>query len=101
MIVEALARVSRVLTVGTPTGDNADRFLADTLAVLLPLSLPDASEAVVDPLGEVRRQLPADIDQDALVPLFAAAPSGTEAVQEALRELLEAPLDLDSEDTAS
>jgi hypothetical protein len=100
-IVEALARVSRVLTVGTPTGDNADRFLADTLAVLLPLSLPDASEAVVDPLGEVRRQLPTDIDQDALVPLFAAAPSGTEAVQEALRELLEAPLDLDSEDTAS
>jgi|SRR5208282_1383229 len=99
-IVEALARVSRVLTVGTPTGDNADRFLADTLAVLLPLSLPDASEAVIDPLGEVRRQLPTDIDQDALVPLFAAAPSGTEAVQEALRELLEAPLDLDPEDTA-
>jgi hypothetical protein len=100
-IVEALARVSRVLTVGTPTGDNADRFLADALAVLLPLSLPDASEAVVDPLGEVRRQLPTDIDQDAIVRLFAAAPSGTEAVQEALRELLEAPLDLDSEDTAS
>ena len=53
-IVEALARVSRVLTVGTPTGDSADRFLADTLAVLLPLVLPDASEAVVDPLDEVR-----------------------------------------------
>jgi hypothetical protein len=100
-IVEALARVSRVLTVGTPTGDNADRFLADTLAVLLPLSLPDVSESVVDPLGEVRRQLPTDIDQDALVPLFAAAPRGTEAVQEALRELLEASLDLDSQDSAS
>jgi hypothetical protein len=100
-IVEALARVSRVLTVGTPTGDSADRFLADTLAVLLPLVLPDASEAVVDPLDEVRRQLPVDIDQDALVPLFTAARSGTEAVQEALRELLEDSLDLDSQDNAS
>jgi hypothetical protein len=88
-----------VLTVGTPTGDNADRFIEDTLAVLLPLSLPDASEAVVDPLGEVRRQLPGDIDQVDLVSLFAAAPGGTEAVQEALRELLEAALDI--EDTAS
>ena len=100
-IVEALARVSRVLTVGTPTGDSADRFLADTLAVLLPLVLPDASEAVVDPLDEVRRQLPVDIDQDALVPLFTAARSGTEAVQAALRELLEDSLDLDSQDNAS
>ena len=96
---EALPRVSRVLTVGTPTGDNADLFIEDTLAVLLPLSLPDASEAVVDPLGEVRRQLPGDIDQVDLVSLFAAAPGGTEAVQEALRELLEAALDI--EDTAS
>ncbi len=100
-IVEALARVSRVLTVGTPTGDNADRFLSDTLAVLLPLVLPDASEAVVDPLTEVRRQLPADIDQDVLAPLFAAAPTGTDAVKEALRLVLEAPLDLDAEDFAS
>jgi hypothetical protein len=100
-IIEALARVSRVLTVGTPTGDNADRFLADTLAILLPLSLPDASEAVVDPLGEVRRQLPPEMDQDVLISLFAAAPGGTEAVQEALREVLETPLILDPEDTAS
>lgn len=100
-IVEALARVSRVLTVGTPTGDNADRFLADTLAVLLPLSLPDASEAVVDPLAEVLKQLPADIDHDAIAPLLATAPSGTEAVKEALRVLIEAPLHLDSEDASA
>ena len=100
-IVEALARVSRVLTVGTPTGDNAGRFLADTLAVLLPLDLPDASEVVVDPLKEVRRHLSSDIDQDALATVFAAAPSGAEAVKEALRAVLEAPLDLDSEDLPS
>jgi hypothetical protein len=99
-VVEALARVSRVLTVGTPTGDNADRFLSDTLAVLLPLGLPDASEAVVDPLTEVRKQLSTDVDQDVLAPLFAAAPSGTNAVKEALRLVLEGPLDLDAENIA-
>lgn len=97
-IIEGLARVSRVLTVGTPTGEEADRFLTDTLAVLLPLALPDASEAVVDPIKEVRRQLTADIDKDALAPLFAAAPSGTDAVKDALRAILEAPLNLDPED---
>jgi hypothetical protein len=100
-IVEALARVSRVLTVGTPTGDNADRFLSDALAVLLPLALPDASEAVVDPLNEVRKHLPTDTDQDFLVPMLGAATSGTDAVKEALRVALEAPLDLDSEELAS
>lgn len=99
-VVEALARVSRVLNVGTPTGDSADRFLADTLAVLLPLSLPDASDTLVDPIEEVYRQLPTDIDKDALAPLFTAARSGTEAVQEALRELLEDSLHLDSKDSA-
>ena len=87
-----------MLTVGTPTGEEADRFLTDNLAVLLPLALPDASEAVVDPIKEVRRQLTADIDQDALAPLFAAAPSGTDAVKDALRAILEAPLNLDPED---
>jgi hypothetical protein len=92
-IIEALARVSRVLTVGTPTGDNADRFLADALAVLLPLGLPDTSAAVVDPLTEVRKQLPSDIDRDRVEPLLAAAPSGVDAVKEALSALLKAPFE--------
>jgi hypothetical protein len=60
--------------------------------------LPDASETVVDPLAEVRKQLPTDSDQDALDLLLAAAPSGTEAVKEALRAVLKAALDLDSGD---
>ena len=100
-IVEALSRVSRVLTVGTPTGDNADRFLADALAVLLPLSLPDASEAVAEPLGELRRHLPSDIDEDVVAPLLTAAQLGTDAVREALRRTIEASLDIGSEDNAS
>jgi len=97
-IVEALGRVSRVLSVGTPTGDTAERFLADTLAVLLPLALPDASEAVVDPLTEIRRHLPDDFDRNVIAPMFAAATGGSEAVKEALRELLEAPLETGSGD---
>lgn len=97
-IIECLARVSRVLAVGTPTGDNADRFLTDALAVLLPLALPDASEAVADPISELRKQLGADADQDALAPLLAAAPIGADAVKDVLRAMLEAPLKFDSED---
>jgi hypothetical protein len=100
-IVEALSRVSRVLTVGTPTGNNADRFLTDALAVLLPLSLPDASEAVVEPLVELRKHLPSDIDADVLAPLVTAAARGTEAVKEALRWTIETPLNIGSEDDAS
>lgn len=99
-ITEALARVSRVLTVGTPIGDNADRLLADTLAVLLPLSLPDASEATVDPLKEVRKDLSAETDQEVIAKLFAAALSGPDTVKEALCAVLEDPLDLESEDVA-
>jgi hypothetical protein len=100
-IVEALARVSRILQVGTPTGDNADRFLTDTLAVLLPLALPDTAEAVVDPINEVRKQLPTDVDQDAIIALFAVAPGGADAVKEAFRTMLEAPLNSDSEESPS
>jgi hypothetical protein len=100
-IVEALARVSRILTVGTPTGDDADRFLTDTLAVLLPLALPDTAEAVVDPINEVRKHLPTDVDQDAIIALFAAAPSGADAVKEAFRTILEVPLNPDSEESPS
>jgi len=96
-ITEALARVSRVLTVGTPTGDNADRFLTDTLAVLLPLNLPVSSEAILDPIDEIRKQLPDDTDQEDLRSLFIAALSGTDAVKEALRAALKAPLNFESE----
>lgn len=100
-IIEALARVSRILTVGTPTGDNADRFLMDTLAVLLPLALPDTGEAVVDPINEVRKQLPTDVDQDTITALFTAAPGGADAVKEAFRTILEVPLNPDSEESPS
>ena len=94
-ILEALGRVGRVLTVGTPTGDRADQLLSDALAVLLPLDLPQMSEAIADPLGEVHKRL--STEEDGLETLLAAAPMGAEAVKEALRALIQEPLRIDRE----
>jgi hypothetical protein len=91
-ILEALGRVCRVLTVGTPTGKGADRFLSDALAVLLPLELPRADETVADPIGEVQKRLPASPDKEGLSDLLKAAPQGADAVQDALRMWVGEPL---------
>lgn len=91
-ILEALGRVCRVLTVGTPTGESADRFLADALAVLLPLELPQADETVADPIGEVQKGLSASPDKDGLSHLLESAPQGADAVKEALRIWVGEPL---------
>lgn len=91
-VLEALGRVSRVLTVGTPTGEGANRFLADALAVLLPLELPQTDETVADPIGEVRKHLPASAEDDGMSTLFESAPQGADAVKQALREWLSEPL---------
>ena len=100
LITEALARVSRVLMVGTPTGENAERLLVDTLAVLLPLTLPNASEAITDPLEEVRKHLTADVDKLALAKLLKAAMMSTSEVEIALCSILEAPLKIFPESLA-
>jgi hypothetical protein len=94
---EALARVCRVLSVGTPTGNGADGFLSDALAVLLPLDLPQASEVVANPLGEVRKQLPTSEVAKDVSTLFEAALSGTEAVKQALCALIQEPLNRHTE----
>jgi hypothetical protein len=79
-----LARVSRILLVGTPTGDSADESIRGTLAVLLPLDLPVGGATTSSPLELVRAQLP-EIDPSILDAFFVAAPSGTESVRAALR----------------
>jgi hypothetical protein len=99
VIIEALARVSRVLVVGTPMGESADLLLKEKLAVLLPLSLPDATGVLADPLMEVRKQLPSGIDEDCVERLLTAASVGTEAVTETLRQMLDSPFDIVSEES--
>ena len=87
-VLEALGRVSRVLTVGTPTGEGADRFLADALAVLLPLKLPQIDETVTDPVGVLRKRLPDSVLDTGISTLLESAPQGKAAVKQALRALL-------------
>ena len=92
MIVEALSRVCRVLSVGTPTGADADTFVGDALAVLLPLDLPDTNENVVDPFGEVRRHLQLTEHEEEVALMLSSALDGPETVKQTLRTLLLEPI---------
>jgi hypothetical protein len=87
--LEALGKVSRVLMVDVLSTTEA---LSDALGILLPLHLPDTTEAVMDPLGELRNRTPATPEKETLAVVYEAAPDGTEAVSEALRALLAEPL---------
>jgi hypothetical protein len=91
VIVAALSRVCRVLQVGTPTGSDAELSLRNSLAVLLPLELADASEIVADPFGEVRRYLQYAQHEEAVAEILASALEGTETVKQTLRTLLSEP----------
>jgi hypothetical protein len=86
--IEALARVSRVLPIGTPLGPTADRALDDWLAVLLPLHLPQTTDTVADAKGELYRRLKADREKTFSDVLLAAASEGADAVESAFRNLL-------------
>src|SRR5262249_16382542 len=90
--LEALARVSRVLTVGTPIGEAADAAIKNSLARLLPLYLPNATEIATDPLTTVRNEIANDAEVEVLSPLFDLALSGPEAVKQALRTIISEPL---------
>jgi hypothetical protein len=91
-VANVISRVCRVLQVGTPTGDGAEHFLRDALAVLLPLELPDVNETIADPLGEVRRRLQAGEHKEEIAGILHAAVEGPEAVKNSLRKLLCEPL---------
>ena len=96
--LDFLGRVCRVLPIGTPVGATADAALKDWLSVLLPLSLPDPSDAVADPLGELTRALPGDVSVDVRERLVSQATEGSEAVAKGLRDLLESSLKNNAED---
>jgi hypothetical protein len=88
----AIGRVCRVLPVGTPTGKDADTELHDWLAVLLPLPLPDPSQAIADPQGELSGRLPPNLDPELRDELLVGAAGGAAAVREALGRMLARPL---------
>jgi len=91
-ILEALGRVSRILVVGTSLSDGAGQSIEESLAVLLPLQLPDPSETAADSAGELIRNLPDDIDPIVLKAIMARSRSGAEGVKQVLRHLLAEPL---------
>jgi hypothetical protein len=86
--IEALGRVCRVLPVGTPVGTAADATLHDSLAVLLPLRLPEPTDSVADPMGELSRQMPTEIDPMVKEAVLLHASQGSKAVEGALRAML-------------
>ena len=91
--LEAIARICRVLPVGTPTGEDADQLLREWLAVLLPLRLPHLGEAVADTTRELAINIPRNLEPALQTSILEAAPNGTAAVREALRRLVVEPLD--------
>lgn len=92
--IQAMARVCRVLAVGTPTGSDADQSIRDALAVLLPLYLPAASVRLAEPVAQVVSAL-GDAYTDAAALLIEAATSSKEQVELAVRQLLEEVLPID------
>lgn len=89
--LDAVGRVSRVLLVGTPLGDSAEQSVEESLAVLLPLQLPDPTETVADSSAELAHHLPTNIDADVLASIMAEGSRGAENIEQVLRRLLAEP----------
>ncbi len=89
-VVHAISRVARVLAVGTPVGDRAERDLVDSLAVLLPLSVPHQEDEQVQPWHEILGAMAAQYADSEFEPIFEA--TRDDAVEEALERLLAEPL---------
>lgn len=96
--LEAMAKVCRVLPVGTQIDSNEDETLRKWLSILLPLKLPTPTAELADPLAEVQRRL--GTKSDPIVDrLLAAAPQGTTAVEQAFLDAVAEPIgDLGSEE---
>jgi hypothetical protein len=89
--LDAISRFCRVLPVGTLTAGNEDQALKDWLAILMPLTLPQASNAVADPMGELLSRT--DASNPVFQDLLAAAPRGAEEVRKEFHKLVKQPLD--------
>lgn len=98
--LEALARVCRVLPVGTLTGEHADQVLRDWLAALLPLKLPDADEIQGDWRAETVKRIPQATTRSSAAYLDASE-SGSAAVQEELRRRVQSVLERHAKDVGA
>jgi hypothetical protein len=96
-ILESMSKVCRVLPITTGKNEDADTAVRNSLAVLMPLKVPQPSAAAVEPLQQVRIEA-TDIDAD-VVDLISSAPHGADAVQSELHKLLLEQLPSQKEET--
>jgi hypothetical protein len=92
-VVEALARTGRVLNVGTPLGEHAPEVVREALAVLLPLTLPEVEVPTLQSWDHMAERLLAAHEPEVVSTLLDAAGDATDAVRDAMRSLLAAPLE--------
>jgi hypothetical protein len=92
-MIEALAKVGRVLPIGTKVDDDPSRALTNWLAILLPLTLPTPSQDIADPLASIRSRAE-DFDEQ-IREFIEMAPYGADVVQAGLHDLLTRTLDQD------
>jgi hypothetical protein len=87
-LIQAIAGVARVLTVGTP---REEAELRDALAVLLPLEVTPEDTGAAEVWAQARDRL-LDAHLAEVDPIITAAARGQEAVTQALAALLAEPL---------
>jgi hypothetical protein len=90
-ILDAISKVCRVLPVGTLTGEDDEAALRNWLAILMPLTLPQTSEAIADPMQDLLRNV--DSANPIIAQLLAAAPMGTEEVSKQFHRQVSQALD--------
>ncbi|QYA15924.1 hypothetical protein [Rhizobium sp. AB2/73] len=85
-VLDSMSRVCRVLPIGTILDADADTALRNWLAVLMPLSLPEPTASIADPLTEIAGQL-GGLDPE-IASLVSLAPEGADVVQSHLHTLI-------------
>lgn len=91
VVLEAMSRVCRVLSVGVSNEETQDADVLNWLAVLLPLDIPDPSEATTDTMTELAGSGAADQITQTLI---EASIGGAKEVERRLNLLISEPLDV-------
>jgi hypothetical protein len=89
-VLDTMSKVCRVLPVGMTVEGDEDTILKNWLAVLMPLHLPQTTDATADPMNELAKQIG---QPDAIITeLLSGAPRGADHVRAILYRLVEQPL---------
>jgi hypothetical protein len=85
-VMSAMSRVCRVLPITPSKTDDLESAVRNSLAVLLPLIIPDTTAATGEPMNQVeQRSLQLDADIRGIIPI---ALRGSNAVEQALHNIL-------------